>query len=143
LARPNRASRGPRIITDPRSAPALEYKVHLFTPGTHTLHAIVGPSLNTLPDRGLRVAVAFDDQPPQILTVVPQDYNASNGNRTWEQSVRDNARYVRSTHTLPAAGPHTLKIWMVDPGVVLEKLVLDTGGMKPSYLGPPESFRAR
>jgi hypothetical protein len=32
---------------------------------------------------------------------------------------------------------------MVDPGVVLERIVLDHGGVLPSYLGPPESFHVQ
>jgi hypothetical protein len=63
-----------------------------------------------------------------------------NGNKDWEKSVVNNARIARSGHTLARPGYHTLKFWMIDPGVVLEKLVVNLGGVKPSYLGPPESY---
>jgi Gylcosyl hydrolase family 115 C-terminal domain len=56
--------------------------------------------------------------------------------------VKDSVRYRKSTFTLAKPGYYTLKIWMIDPGIVLEKLVIDLGGLKPSYLGPPESYRA-
>jgi hypothetical protein len=58
----------------------------------------------------------------------------------WARSVEDSVRTVKSTHTVEGVGYHTLKLWMVDPGVVLQKLVVDLGGVKPSYLGPPESY---
>jgi len=29
---------------------------------------------------------------------------------------------------------------MVDPGVVVEKILINMGGLKPSYLGAPESY---
>ncbi len=40
-------------------------------------------------------------------------------------------------------GPHRLRIHRVDPGAVLQKIVIDTGNLKPSYLGPPESLYQR
>ena len=123
-----------------KDSPCLEYRMYLFDAGTADVDAIVGPTLNFVPDRGLRYAVSFDDEPPQVVTLVPQNYNAQNGNRDWEKSVEDNARFSHTTHPIAGPGYHTLKIWMVDPGVVLEKLVVNLGGVKPSYLGPPESY---
>jgi hypothetical protein len=33
-----------------------------------------------------------------------------------------------------------VKFWMVDPGVVLQKLVIEARDIGATYLGPPESF---
>ncbi|MFO1476439.1 MAG: hypothetical protein U1F98_07295, partial [Verrucomicrobiota bacterium] len=67
-------------------------------------------------------------------------FAVENGNRAWEKPVEDAVRRVSTPFTLSRSGYHTLKFWMVDPGLVLERLVIDLGGLQPSYLGPPESF---
>ena len=121
----------------PPDAPCLQYGMYLFNPGTVQVETILAPTLNFVPGRGLRYAIAFDDQPPQIV-----DALAHNSQTDWETSVKDSVRKIQSTHTLATFGNHTLKIWMVDPGVVLQKIVVNTGGLKPSYLGPPESYRS-
>ena len=120
----------------PPSAPSLEYRMYLFDPAAVRVHTIVAPTLNFVPGRGLRFAVAFDDQPPQTV-----DALANNSLHDWEESVKDSVRTIVSTHSLKGSGYHVLKYWMVDPGIVLQKIVVDLGGLKPSYLGPPESFR--
>jgi hypothetical protein len=127
--------------TPGKDSPCLEYQMYLFSTGSVEVATVTSPTLNFVPGRGLRFAVSFDDETPQIITLVPADYKAQNGNRDWEKIVADNARCVRSTHTLARPGYHTLKYWMVDPGVVLQKIIVNLGGVKSSYLGPPESFR--
>jgi hypothetical protein len=131
-----------KSVTPPNDSPCLEYKMYLFNPDNLDVDLIVAPTLNFVPGRGFRIAVSFDDQQPQIIDIVPAGFDARNGNANWEQSVRDACRKVKSTQPLSDAGYHTLKVWMVDPGVVLQKIVVNTGGVKPSYLGPPESFHA-
>jgi hypothetical protein len=124
-------------------SPVLEYRLHRFSAGEAEVRLTVAPTLNFAPDRGLRVAVSFDDEPAKVLTLVPQGYDAANGNRDWEASVRDNARIVTSRHDLAEPGYHTLRIWMVDPAVVLQRIVVRAADreMPVTYLGPPESFR--
>ncbi|HDR90460.1 MAG TPA: glycosyl hydrolase [Bacteroidetes bacterium] len=122
------------------NAACLEYRMYLFTTGEIEVTGIFSPTLNFLPSRPLRYAVSFDQKSPRIITLVPADFDARNGNRDWENTVMDNARFSTTNHTIEEPGYHTLKIWMVDPGVVIQKIVVNTGGLKPSYLGPPESF---
>ena len=68
-----------------------------------------------------------------------------NGNQDCEESVRNNARFVTTTHRVAAAGAHTLRVWMIDPGVVLRTILVTTRAAAPqtTYLGPPESYRGK
>ena len=121
--------------TEYQRSPRLEYQMYLFDPSKIEVEAILAPSLNFVPGRGLRYAVSFDNQAPQII-----DALAQNSVQDWSTSVEDNVRVSKSAHVVSGSGYHVLKFWMVDPGIVLEKLVVNLGGVRPSYLGPPESY---
>ena len=123
-------------VTAAQNPPCLEYQMYLFDSGAADVEAIVAPTLNIVPGRGLRYEIGFDDQLPQAVDILADD-----SPKAWEESVKDSVRISKSTHTLDKPGYHTLKFCMVDPGVVLQKLVVNLGGEKPSYLGPPESYR--
>ncbi|MNC94060.1 hypothetical protein D3C83_108260 [compost metagenome] len=62
-----------------------------------------------------------------------------NINRTWEGWAANNIIIKTSAHKITGKGKHVLKFWMVNPAVVLQKIVIDNGGIEPSYLGPPET----
>ena len=47
---------------------------------------------------------------------------------------------MTTTVKIASPGQHTLTIWKVDPGVVMDKLVVDFNPAKETYLGPPESY---
>ena len=91
---------------------------------------------------GLRYAVSIDDAAPQVI-----DINIGNDdiflNGTWERHTSDNVNLTSSTHAVAGPGAHTVKIWMVDPNVIVQKVVVDTGTgeLAESYFGPPESLR--
>ncbi len=117
-------------VLPPASAPRLEYPVYIAKAGPINVDVIIGPTLNFVPGRGLRLAVSFDDEPPQVL-------DAFAGRDDWNKAVADNARVLRSTHAIEKPGKHTLKITMVDPAVVLQKVIVYENKLPPSYFGPP------
>jgi hypothetical protein len=130
-------------VTQGKDSPCLEYQMYLFSTGTFEVTAIFAPTLNFIHGRGLRYGISFDNQPPQTVTLVPENYDARNGNTDWEKTVSDNARVSKTSHALLSPGYHTLKILLVDPGPVLQKIIVNTGGLRESYLGPPESFKSK
>ncbi len=122
-----------------KNSACLEYKMFLTDTGKVDVEGIFSPTLNFMPGRGLKYAISFDNEASKIVTLVPENYVAGFGN-DWEKSVINNVRKSITSFTIDKPGYHTLKVWMVDPGVVLEKVIVNCGGLKPSFLGPPESF---
>jgi hypothetical protein len=59
----------------------------------------------------------------------------------WGTAVAQNAWYNTTNFGAVAPGKHTLKVWLVEANVILQKVVLDLGGVVYSHNGPPESYR--
>jgi hypothetical protein len=122
--------------TDPAAirshSPVLEYDMHLFHAGEFPLHLDCLPTQPVAPGRGVRLAVSLNADEPRI---VGADGRPAPGD------VLANLRRWTTSITIPHPGSHTLNVWMVDPGVVIDKIVLQTAPPGESYLGPPESGR--
>ncbi|MFE5093198.1 hypothetical protein ACFRCI_23255 [Streptomyces sp. NPDC056638] len=106
-----------------------------------TADAIVA-AVSPGPDSDSAYAVSFDDDAPQTVNVTAVT-GSDDGtmNVQWARNTSDNVNVTGTVHRIGGPGVHVLKFWMADPTVVLQNLVVDTGGLKPSRLGPPESLR--
>lgn len=104
-----------RIASD---APRLDYPVEVAQGGALSVRVELLPT-HPLAGKALRVAVSIDDAAPQLLAVEDRD-----GGAEWAQGVLDNVRAAGAR--LPAsAGKHTLHLFGVDPGVVVDRIVLE------------------
>jgi hypothetical protein len=127
----------PSTVTSPRvkpgtGTPHLEYDIEMPDTGKVTITSFITPALDFKNGDGLFYAISIDDESPQQINVAPKV-----DGREWAAAVSNNIRKMVSQHHLTVPGKHVIKYWMVDPGVVLEKIVIDAGGAKASYLGPP------
>ncbi|MDQ8182491.1 glycosyl hydrolase 115 family protein [Pelagicoccus sp. SDUM812005] len=123
-----------RSFEDPSKAPYLEYDLTLFTSGTLSIQTLWNPTWPIAPDRGLRFSIALGDEEPQIV-----DLHENRAHHLWQESVKDAVRPATTHHTVEEAGHHTLRIYCVDPATTLQKILIDTGNLKPNYLGPQQS----
>ncbi|KAH8667818.1 hypothetical protein BGZ61DRAFT_364987 [Ilyonectria robusta] len=124
----------------PSSAPKLTYSFHTFNSRSSArVMVFLGATLNHDPSRPLKYAFAIDGRSPVTVQPVPTTPMGSVPDG-WEDAVIPGGWTSISTVEL-SAGSHQLSLWLLEPGVVVQKLVVDVGGFKSSSLGPPESYK--
>jgi hypothetical protein len=122
-----------------KGAPTLSYRFQVTTGGPATLHLRLLPTHPIDNGNQLRIAYAIDSAKP--VTVSARDYDPKTNE--WKMRVMANATPIEAK--LPQdlkPGWHTLRLVAVDAGVVVDKIVIDLGGLRPSYDGPPETRAA-
>jgi hypothetical protein len=111
----------------------LDYEIYFFSTGTFAVTVYRIPSLDTT--GACRLAIGVDSAAPQTLTGAHSTSDSKWGNNVLEQIEK-----LSGTIQVSAPGYHTLKLLKVDPSIAVDRIVIDTGGLRPSYLGPPESY---
>jgi len=119
--------------------PYVSYDIYTSSKGSFTINAYFSPTLNLQnTENGLSYAISVDDEAPQIISINKEDKNTGTG--IWNKWVSENIIIKSTKHNINTPGKHTIKYWMVDPTVVLQKIVADFGHNLPSYLGPAETL---
>jgi hypothetical protein len=113
----------------------LEYEIQTVSSGEVGVNVWLAPTLNFNANKGLRYALSFDGGKEEIVNF--------NGHYRGELGNWQGERIIKSMTKMQIGEPgrHTLRVRVLEPGIVLEKIMLDFGGLKPSYLGAPESER--
>lgn len=126
--------------------PTVEYDFWLTsTPEDHLdVEVHIGPALNFVLGERLAFGLSLDGGEVQVIQPVPESKPGSLPD-DWEQVVSEEVRIVRTSMKMDTRkrgkGAHRLTVWGISSGIVLQRLVVNMGGLdgKSSYLGPPES----
>jgi hypothetical protein len=81
-----------------------------------------------------RYAVSIDEGPLKITDIKTYDRSEE-----WKQNVLRNRAERKIAMPFLKPGKHTLKIYTVDPGVIIDEIRIDTGGLLNAYSTVPET----
>ena len=113
----------------------VEYDFYCFNSGWIDVHSYSLPTAPINSQRNSLYGISIDDGPPLIV-----DFKTQLRNEKWKQNVQRNQSDNLTKHLIEKPGKHTLKIWMIDTGVFLDKIIIDFGGLKQSYEGPSQTY---
>lgn len=131
----------PKQNTRRRDVPLVEYDFYTFEQGSVDVYTYVLPTFVLNADRGYagheatnietQYGVCIDEGPVMNPSTSSIEYA-----QIWYESCLKNCRVNKTTLHINEPGKHTLKVLCGDAGTVLQKIVIDFGGLKRSYTGP-------
>ncbi|MGM9937055.1 MAG: glycosyl hydrolase 115 family protein, partial [Candidatus Ornithomonoglobus sp.] len=116
----------------------LEYDVNFESTGTFNVDVYRMPTLN---ERGsVNFALGIDEAAPTLLEGNNTYYNNSSGTDKWGKSILNNVEVLTAEVSISEKGIHKIRLYGVDTGVVIDKIVITTGEKHDSFYGAPESY---
>jgi len=117
--------------TDPAKTPYVEYRFRTTSIGPAKLRTTLLPSFALNAETKLRYGVSIDGGAIQVVNADKRD---------WDDGVQRNAMTSVTNWDISRPGEHMLRVYALDPRVVLNSFVLDFGGLATAYLAPPETI---
>ncbi|MCA1746030.1 MAG: hypothetical protein LC643_10095, partial [Bacteroidales bacterium] len=112
----------------------IEYDFHTDKGGEITVTVYALPVHPLHLDYSNRIGIGINDETPQIV-----DHKTFGRSDTWKQNVLSNSAVLKTKHRLSAGGRHTLKIYALDPGIIIDRIVIDKGGAIKTYSAQKET----
>ncbi len=108
----------------------VEYDFINSSSDSATVIVRLAPTLNYIP-AGQRLAIRLDNE-QQVINI--------NGHYRGElgQWQKDHIIDIKASFAC-SKGQHTIRLTPLDNGIVIEKIMIDLGGLLPSFLGPEET----
>ncbi|KEO71775.1 hypothetical protein EL17_21575 [Anditalea andensis] len=107
------------------NSPTLSYDFYTFNEADQADVIINALPTHPLTDQyKLRIGISVDNSPIQII-----DFKTQGRSEEWKQNVLSNKSSKSISIGKMAPGKHTLKIHMIDPGVLLDFIYIDMGGL--------------
>ena len=130
-----------KVYPEPQNAPYVKYSMLAEKTGEYKLVCYLLSRNPVVKGGRMRFAISINDEKPQDIYAVSENYYTEWFNDEWANGVLDHARTVTATVSLKK-GQNDIYFYAGEPGVILEKLVLygSDKDMKKSYLGPEESY---
>lgn len=110
------------------NAPYVEYEFYTFTPSAAEINILTLPTHPLNKNYSMRYAVSVDDGPLQVL-----DFRTVGRSEEWKQNVLSNSAARKVNSSLLQKGKHSLKLYMIDKGVILDRIIINLGGLKKAY----------
>ncbi|MGQ1889180.1 glycosyl hydrolase 115 family protein [Thermophagus sp. OGC60D27] len=110
----------------------VEYDFFAENDGEITIYTYMLPLFPKDSAHDTRYGVQVDDMEPVVHSNSVKEYS-----KEWAQNVLRNSAINETKFVIDNPGKHTLKIISIDPGMIIQKIVIDFGGLKKTYLGPP------
>ena len=112
---------GPAVTFDFSSGLADSLTVYVYTLPTFPVHG----------GRTNAYGISVDGHPPVVVNNEPVEFS-----REWKDQVLQNGAVARVTFPVSPATTHSLSLTIGDPGIIVQRIVIDWGGLQDTYVGP-------